>query len=471
LKSLDLYNTLTRKIEEFSPIKKDEVKLYSCGPTVYSYPHIGNMRAYTFTDTLVRTLIFLGYNVKNLINITDVGHLTSDSDLGDDKMEKEAKKQNISAYDIANKYEDIFKKNIKDLNIIEPSMYPRATEHIKEQIDLIKILESNNYTYRTTDGIYFNSEKFKGYSNLGKIDIDGLREGLRVDFNNKKNKTDFALWKFSSQEEKREMEWDSPWGTGFPGWHIECSAMAMKHLGETIDIHTGGIDHIPIHHTNEIAQSECATGKTFSNYWMHVNFLQIIKNEDDITTDKMSKSKGNILTVDDLAERGFHPMTLKYLYLTAHYRKELKFDMLFNGIKAAKKSLNRIYRKIDEIKGEKTTFSHKESDYYLNVINCITSDLNTPMVLAEFQNGLNDNSLCYDEHMTLIKLVDDLLGIELIVKRKDENIPIEVIKLAENRLIARKDLNWILSDEIRSSIEALGYSIKDESNGYKINKI
>ena len=274
---LNLYNTLTRKIEEFYTLNNDNiVKMYSCGPTVYSYPHIGNMRAYVFADLLKRTLILNGYQVTNAINITDVGHLTSDADDGEDKMEKEAKKTGKSAYDIAEFFTTEFFNDYNKLGLLPASVYPKATDHILEQIDMIKVLEDKGYTYLTSDGVYFDTSKFENYTQLAKLDIEGMDSGKRVKFNEeKKNKTDFALWKFSNPEENRQMEWDSPWGVGFPGWHAECSAMIMKHLGEQIDIHTGGIDHIPVHHTNEIAQTESVTDKKFSNFWLHVNFLQL----------------------------------------------------------------------------------------------------------------------------------------------------------------------------------------------------
>jgi cysteinyl-tRNA synthetase len=283
---LKLFNTLTRKKENFKPIKPGEVGMYSCGPTVYWYQHIGNMRAYIFADSLKRVLEYNNLKVKHIINITDVGHLTSDSDSGEDKMEKAAAKENKSAKEIADHYFKAFEKDLDKLNIIYPSKWTKATEYIKEQIDLIKKLEDKGYTYKTSDGIYYDTSKFKNYVNLAKLNKEGLQAGKRIGMGEKKNNTDFALWKFSQEEGKRQQEWKSPWGIGFPGWHIECSAMSMKYLGEHFDIHTGGEDHIPIHHTNEIAQSEGATGKKFVNYWMHVAFL--VNNEGE----KVSKSKG-----------------------------------------------------------------------------------------------------------------------------------------------------------------------------------
>lgn len=290
MKALFLFNTLTRKKEKFVPLKDKLVTMYNCGPTVYERPHIGNLRAYIFADTLRRVLEFNGYKVKQIINITDVGHLTSDADTGEDKIEKSAQEKQKSAFEIARFYEDLFKQDLNKLNIKKPFKFPRATEHIKEMINLVQILEKKGYTYKTSDGIYFDTSKFKNYGKLAGLDKKNLKPGARVEVNpEKKNPYDFALWKFSPKDVKRQMEWKSPWGIGFPGWHIECSAMAMKYLGTTLDIHTGGIDHIDIHHTNEIAQSESATGKKFVRYWLHCNFLMV-------EGQKMSKSLGNIRT-------------------------------------------------------------------------------------------------------------------------------------------------------------------------------
>ncbi|MEM4245179.1 MAG: cysteine--tRNA ligase, partial [Candidatus Nanoarchaeia archaeon] len=292
---LKFYNTLTRKKEVFKPIHDKKVGIYTCGPTVYWYQHIGNLRSYIFSDLLKKVLLFNGYEVKHVMNVTDVGHLTSDADEGEDKIEKAAAKEGKSAKEIADYYWKVFRNDFKKLNIAEPTVWCKATEHIKEQIDLIKRLEKKGYTYRTDDGIYFDTSKFKDYGKLARLKKEGLEAGKRIELKDKKNITDFALWKFSEKPGVRQQEWDSPWGVGFPGWHIECSAMSMKHLGEHFDIHTGGIDHIPVHHTNEIAQSEAATGKKFVNYWMHGAFLTS-KGE------KISKSKGGLYTIAELEE-------------------------------------------------------------------------------------------------------------------------------------------------------------------------
>src|SRR3989344_4864807 len=316
---LKLFNTLGRKKQTFKPIGK-EVGIYSCGPTVYWYQHIGNLRSYIFADILKRVLLYNGFKVKHVINITDVGHLTGDRDEGEDKIEKAAMKEGKTASEIANYYLRIFKEDFKKLNITEPDIWCKATEHIKEQIELIKKLEKKGYTYKTSDGIYFNTLKLKDYGKLARLKIEKLEAGKRIAVGEKKNKTDFALWKFSKEGEKRQQEWGSPFGVGFPGWHIECSAMSMKYLGEHFDIHTGGEDHIPIHHTNEIAQSECATGKKFANYWMHIAFL-MFKGE------KVSKSKGGLYTISELEFEGYSPLDFRYLCLMTHYRKPLNFSL------------------------------------------------------------------------------------------------------------------------------------------------
>src|SRR3989344_3757465 len=316
---LKLYNTLTRKKEIFKSILDKKVGLYTCGPTVYLYQHIGNLRSYVFSDILKRVLLFNGYNVRHVVNVTDVGHLTSDADVGEDKMEKAAQKEGKTAKDIAHFYFSVFKNDLEKLNILQPDLWPKATEHIKEQIGIIKILEKKGFTYETEDGIYFDTSKLKDYGKLARLNIKGLKEGARVDVRGKKNKTDFALWKFSG-DEKRQQEWGFKGRMGFPGWHIECSAMSMKYLGKHFDIHTGGEDHIAVHHTNEIAQSEAATGNKFVNYWLHGAFLTF-KGE------KVSKSKGGLYTVSELEEKGYSPLDFRYLCLLTHYRKSLNFSL------------------------------------------------------------------------------------------------------------------------------------------------
>ncbi|MBP5188594.1 MAG: cysteine--tRNA ligase, partial [Fibrobacterales bacterium] len=317
--AITLYNTATRSKEPFVPQDGRTAKIYCCGPTVYHYAHIGNLRTYIFEDLLRRSLAYHGFDAKHVVNITDVGHLTSDADEGEDKMEKGAKRTGKSVWEVAAFYTDAFMRDFHSLNLLEPTVWCRATDHIAEQIALVKTLEEKGYTYRTSDGIYYDSSKFERYGDFARLDLENLWAGSRISMGEKRLPTDFALWKFSPKDVKRQMEWDSPWGVGFPGWHIECSAMAMKHLGETLDIHCGGTDHVRVHHTNEIAQSEAATGKTFSRFWMHGEFLRL-------DGDKMSKSTGEFLTVDSLVKRGFSPMDYRYFALGSHYRNYLSFS-------------------------------------------------------------------------------------------------------------------------------------------------
>ncbi|MDQ5912858.1 MAG: cysteinyl-tRNA synthetase, partial [Patescibacteria group bacterium] len=316
---MKLYNTLTRKTEEFKTLEDKKVKLYTCGLTVYSQPHIGNWVAYIYWDILVRTLKASGYEVERVQNITDVGHLTSDEDAGEDKMLKGALKEGLTAWEVAEKYIKVADREAFELlGLLHPEHMPRATEYIPQQIDFVKTLEEKGFTYVIEDGVYFDTSKLENYGELARLDIEGLQFGARVEDTGKKNPTDFAVWKFSKPGEKRDMEWDSPWGMGFPGWHLECSVMAREILGDTIDIHTGGIDHIPVHHTNEIAQTEAVTGKKFSNFWIHANHIKV-----DGT--KMSKSLGNIHTLQDILDKGFGLQAFKLVVLSKHYRTEGNF--------------------------------------------------------------------------------------------------------------------------------------------------
>lgn len=476
-RTVKFYNTLTRQLENFEPIIDGQVSLYSCGPTVYSTPHIGNMRAYSFVDLLVRFLVENNYKVNNLINITDVGHLTSDADEGDDKMEKAAKAKKISAYDIAEHYTNTFYRYIDLLNIRKPNMFPKATNHINEQIDMIKELEEKGFTYLTKDGVYFDTSKFDSYAELSRLDINGLREGERVDFGEKRNKTDFALWKFSPINEQRDMEWESPWGKGFPGWHIECSAMARKHLGDQIDIHTGGIDHIPIHHTNEIAQTESITNKKFVNYWMHVNFLQLLPEEEQNVPEdpdaeiKMSKSKGTAYTVDQIIEKGYDPLILKFFYLSGHYRNELKFNfsILDNQKQAFQKLRNKVYEmKMSEWGNGVILTPNEYSNKFLDIL---SNDLDTPNAFAYFYEVLNNKDILISDKLTLISTFDNITGLNLLSYSPNSNFPENIKKLAEERLLARKLKHWEHSDILRDEIKSLGYDIKDDKDGYTLSKI
>ncbi len=451
---LKLYNTLTRNKEDFKPLGK-EVGIYSCGPTVYWYQHIGNLRTYIFSDILRRVLVYDGFKVKQVMNITDVGHLTSNADSGEDKMEKAAAKEGKKAEDIANYYWTIFRQDFKKLNIGEPDIWCKATEHIKEQIEMIKKLEAKGYTYKTSDGIYFDTSKFKDYGKLAKLKAEGLEAGKRIEMKDKKNPTDFALWKFSEEPGKRQQEWPSPWGLGFPGWHIECSAMSMKYLGDTFDIHTGGIDHVPVHHTNEIAQSEAATGKKFVNYWLHGEFLTF-KGE------KVSKSKGGLYTIAELEELKFKPLSFRYLTLTAHYRKTLDFNL--DNLQNAQNSYERLKNIVDKLEDD----SQVNETYLAKFNEAINDDLNMPQALAVIWELVRDEKA--KGKISTIKEMDKILGLDLLKKEKIE-IPEEIKKLAEERLEAKKSKNWKKSDELRDKIKAKGWQIEDNKEGYSISKI
>jgi len=456
---MKIYNTLSKKIEDFKPISKKEVGMYSCGPTVYWYQHIGNLRTYIFSDILRRVLEYNGLKVKQIMNVTDVGHLTSDADTGEDKMEKAAKKEGKKASEIANHYLKIFKQDFKKLNIEEPKKWTKATEHIKEQIDLIKKLEKKGFTYKTSDGIYFDTSKFSDYAKFAKLNIKELEAGKRIGMGEKKNKTDFALWKFSSKDEKRQQEWKSPWGTGFPGWHIECSAMSSKYLGSQFDIHTGGEDHIPIHHTNEIAQSESAFGKKpWVKYWIHGAFL-LSKGE------KVSKSKGGLYTISELEELGYDPLDFRYLCLTTKYRMPLNFTL--EALDSAKNSLQRIKEKIQKFDNISKGDLKKYKESFLEAIN---QDLNMPKVLAILQEIIKTDKLGGKEKLSLIKEFDKVLALNLIKIRRT-TIPKEIKELSEKREKARKGKNWKLSDTLRDKIKSKGFSIEDGGKGPIIKKI
>jgi cysteinyl-tRNA synthetase len=452
---LKLYNTLSRKKEEFKPIKPGFVGMYSCGPTVYWYQHIGNMRAYLFSDTLKRVLLFNGFKVKHVMNVTDVGHLTSDADTGEDKMEQAAKKEGKKAEDIANYYLKLFREDFKKLNIIEPDIWPKATEHIKEQIELIKKLEQKGYTYKTSDGIYFDTSKLKDYGKLAKLKIENLEAGKRIDIKEKKNATDFALWKFSETPGKRQQEWQSPWGVGFPGWHIECSAMSMKYLGEHFDIHTGGEEHVPVHHTNEIAQSEAVTGKKFVNYWLHLRWLTF-KGE------KVSKSSGGLYTIEELEKKGFQPLVYRYFCLTAHYRTNLEFSL--ENLENAKNALSRLKNIISELKDDGKT----NQNYLKEFEEAINNDLDTSKALQVLWKLIRDSKA--DGKLKTIAKMDEVLGLDLLKKEKSK-IPADIMKLVEEREQARKKKDFKRADEIREKIKKQGWQLDDTSDGARARKI
>jgi len=462
-KTLLLYNTASRAKEYFTlPEGISEVRLYACGPTVYHYAHIGNLRTYLFEDLLRRSLEFFGFKVRHVINITDVGHLTSDQDEGEDKMEKGAVRTGKSVWEVAEFYTQKFKEDLEFLNILPPTIWCKATDYIKEQIELIEKLEKKGYTYRTSDGIYFDSLKFPKYTEFARLDIVGLKSGARIDIGEKKFATDFALWKFSPKDKKRAMEWDSPWGTGFPGWHIECSAMSMALLGETLDIHCGGTDHISVHHTNEIAQSECATGKQFSRFWMHGEFLR------ESNYDKMSKSSGEFLTLDTLIRKGFDPMAYRLFSLTSHYRNYLNFS--WEAMGNAMDSLTALRRKTDHFIGIEGKVGSVEAREWSSAFrNAIADDLNSSAAIGVLNLMLADSSIEDCEKAALIKEFDNVLGLRLLnkpakIKRSAEEEAMAK-ELIEKRNVARIAKNWAESDRLRDELLSIGVVIKDTKSG------
>jgi len=461
---LYLYNTLTRQKEEFVPIRSGEVGLYTCGPTVYNFAHIGNLRTYIFEDVLKRVLTFNGYAVRHVMNITDVGHLTGDRDMGEDKMETGSRREGKTAWGIAEFYAQAFKQDIARLNILEPTIWCKATDSIPEQIDLVRILEEKGFTYQTRDGIYFDTAKFPGYARLSSQNLEALQEGARVEKNpEKRNATDFALWKFSPPGARRQMEWDSPWGVGFPGWHIECSAMSMQFLGDQLDIHCGGIDHIDIHHTNEIAQSEAATGRKFFNFWMHGAFLNIQGGK------KMAKSEENFLTLDNaLVKRGIPPLAYRFAAFLTHYRKPMEYSD--ESIQAAKNGLEHLCNQVREVaNGGKAASGGISSAHREKFLEAVNDDLNMPRALAVVQEMLKSDIPQSEKHATILEF-DRVLGLSLDQVDQREALSAEVQRLVEARHRARESKNWAESDRLRDAIQSLGYIVKDTRDGMKLLK-
>ena len=421
------------------------------------------MRAYIFADILHRTFSYAGYEVLHVMNITDVGHLTSDADEGEDKMELGAKREGLDAWAIAKKYEKAFFEQTALLNILRPEIICRATEHIKEQISMVQKLEEKGFTYQTEDGIYFDTSKLSDYGKLARLDIEGLREGERVDVGGKKHKTDFALWKISPKEKTRQMEWDSPWGKGFPGWHIECSAMGIKYLSDHFDIHTGGIDHIPVHHTNEIAQNEAATGHQVVNCWMHNEFVQM---QDD---EKMSKSKGHVITIETLKEKGFEPLSYRYLCLTSHYRNTFKFSTSI--LSEAQTAYDRLNKQVIEISQGVSSPAPIQSefskDYLKKFEEAIFDDLNTAVALVHLRELLNEKEISKEEKLSLIQKFDQVLALDLGKEKKQiqQELSSEIEELIQKRQEARKNKNFSLSDQIRDQLEEKGIVLEDFPDG------
>lgn len=475
--TLQFHNTLTKKVDAFSPIEAGKVSLYTCGPTVYNHLHVGNWAAYIYWDILVRTLIANGYKVDRVMNITDVGHLVSDADEGEDKLEKGAKREGKTAWEIAEFYAEDFLKGMEKLGLIMPEHVVRATDFIPQQLDLVRTLKQKGYTYQIDDGIYFDTSKFPTYADFAGLDLEAQKAGARVAFNTeKRNPSDFALWKFTPSGEKRDMEWETPAdllddGTkrpkmGFPGWHLECSAMAMSILGSTIDIHTGGIDHIPVHHTNEIAQSESASGQIFAHYWLHNNHLKV-------NGTKISKSLNNGYTLDDLAKKGFNPLDYRMFILQGQYENEGNFT--FENLTAAKNRLAH-WRNVAALRHQvhETIKQEETDDPSLAVIGLIkdalSDNLNTPealRVIDEVFSHLESHPLDkidHDAFEELLEAIDELLGLQLLKSTPDINEDAKRLIIERER--AREDKNWQRSDELRDELQKEHHlSVRDTTSG------
>jgi cysteinyl-tRNA synthetase len=481
--TLKLHNTLTKKLETFSPISEDKVTLYTCGPTVYDYPHVGNWAAYIYWDILVRTLLAEGYHVERVMNITDVGHLVSDADEGEDKLEKGAKREGKTAWEIAEYYSEDFLSGMEKLGLITPEHIVKATDFIPQQLDLVRILKEKGYAYQTSDGIYFDTSKFPTYASFADLDLEAQKAGARVEASEeKRNPSDFALWKFTPSEQTRDMEWETPHDffdlpgdqivMGFPGWHLECSAMAMAILGPTIDIHTGGIDHIPVHHTNEIAQSEAASDVPFAHYWLHNNHLKI-------DGGKVSKSLGNGYTLQDLEEKGFSAMDLRMFILQGQYTNEGNFT--FENLAAAHNRLNN-WRQYAALRHqthdrlEHDNAKNDDNDKYVSLIagsaaikSALANNLNTPeafRIIDESFSRLDGKSLSDIHHhglVSFIETIDELLGLQLAASTPD--IPDTAKKLMLERERVREAQDWQRSDQLRDELKQQGISVKDTADG------
>ncbi|MFA7671308.1 MAG: cysteine--tRNA ligase [Sphaerochaetaceae bacterium] len=465
---ISLYNTKSRSIEPFEPLKKDVVGMYCCGPTVYNFAHIGNLRTYLFEDVLRRTIEYFGYRVEHVMNITDVGHLTDDADDGEDKMVKASKEKKLDVYTIAKMYTDAFFEDTKALNILKPTVICKATDHIKDMINLIKRLEEKGHTYIAGGNVYFSTDTFERYGELTNLTNDHENRVSRVEVDkNKRNPKDFVLWFTKSKFENQVMVWPSPWGEGYPGWHIECSAMSMKYLGESFDIHCGGVDHVSVHHTNEIAQSEAATGKEWVKYWIHGEFLL-----DE--TGKMAKSKGEFLTLALLVEKGYHPLDYRFFNLGAHYRSQLVFS--WEALKGAQNGRRKLANTIKRLKQE-ATLPNKSSEsdtisYVDQFYTHLANDLNTPRALATLWTMLQDNSKTPNQKLAAIEKMDKVLGLDLLNEQIKEEEPIseEILELIRQRTEAKEQKNYTLADNLRAIVEQAGYKVVDTPNGTEVEK-
>lgn len=453
---------MTRQIEKLEPLDGKMIKMYCCGPTVYNYAHIGNLRTYVFEDVLDKTIRLAGYNLLHEMNVTDVGHLTSDADEGEDKMLLAAKRESLGVLEIARKYEDKFFSDTKALHIRRPDVVARATEHIEDMIKFVQKLEEKGFAYVSNGNVYFDTAKFEGYGKLSGQDRADLKHGARVEEDSfKRNPSDFVLWFTSSKFENQILQWDSPWGRGYPGWHIECSTMAMKYLGERVDIHCGGVDHIPVHHENEIAQSEAYLGHEWVHFWIHGEFLQL-KNA------KMSKSKGEFLTLDSLIERGYKPEHYRYFCLQSHYRSQANFS--FEALDAAKNSYENLADKVIELKQNPTKADDEDvlKKYITQFDDLLFCDLKTPQALAVMFEVLKTDKLCNLSKWKFLEHIDSVFSLNLDkieAQKNAEEIPSDILDLAQKRLEARLEKNWQKSDEIRDEILSKGYVVKDLPEG------
>lgn len=476
---MKLYNTLTRQIDEVIPYAGKELGLYACGFTVYDFTHLGHLRKYTMDDILIRTLRYAGFSVKFVQNVTDVGHLSSDADTGEDKLEKGAKKYGESVWDIARKFEEYFFYSMDSMGNLRPDVSCHATEHIPAQLEMVKTLEKKGFAYVIEgDGVYFDTSKVEDYGKLAHLDLDKQKEGARVEaVAGKRNPSDFALWKFERPGENRAMSWPSPWAQrSFPGWHIECSAMSMEYLGEQFEIHTGGIDHIPVHHTNEIAQAEAATGKKpFVKYWVHHNHLHI-------NGEKMSKSLGNFYTLDDVLEKGFEPQALRLLFLSAHYRSEMNFT--WENLAGSQKAWERLKRFVldnaNELKDinlqKDVSFSEEAREYEQRFFESMEHDLQTSEAMAVVWQLLKDSTVVAREKIRLLVNFDKVLGFGLThlkttASTQEQEFPPEVQALVEQRQKARTEKNWAEADQLRHELENLGYQVSDNASGQELTPL
>jgi cysteinyl-tRNA synthetase len=429
--------------------------MYACGPTVYDFAHIGNLRTYLFEDVLRRVLELSGYAVRHVVNVTDVGHLTSDADTGEDRMEKGAQREGKSAWEIADLYTREFQRDLKRLNILEPTVWCRATDHITEQIEFIRCIEDRGFTYRTSDGIYFDTSKVAEYGYLARLNVEGLRAGARVEMAEKRSPTDFALWKFSPPNQTRQMEWNSPWGAGFPGWHIECSAMAAKYLGAYFDIHCGGEDHPPVHHTNEIAQTQACHGTRLARFWLHGAFLQVDQ-------ERMAKSAGGFVRVQTLLERGYDPLAYRFLCLGAHYRSRLAFT--WESLDGAATALSRLRSKAQEW-GSPGAVNHEYRDRFTHLVN---DDLNTPRALA-LTWKLARSRLSSDVKRATLLHFDSVLGLRLAESEPvPGQVPDRIRAIVDERERARRAKRWEEADALRNELLAAGYEIEDTREGPRL---